>query len=277
MTDTPAPDMIVHLDSLPDVLRYLDRTPAQWRGDASHKPGSNSWDLGLGWKGAEAMCKTGWSEGGKDMRMVLKGLPRTQGSAMEIRYNPVRGQFSFGRYVTGNPVCFRRKVKDADDSVAPIVRLAINNATPFTSKAKNLHNYGAAIAAAVEALELAGTRVELSVHNVCLCGDGRKRLVTGWTIKHAGEPLDMAAVAFSIAHPAAQRRIGFALKERTPRAYEDSGYGYPRDLALTDVKDAPALTVVLNGSRDVNSHAATPADAVAYVQERISEALGNRA
>ena len=259
-------------DSLPDVLRWLDRTPRSWRGNYAFEASpSNSWDMNVDYSGALELCATGWREGGRDMRVVFNSLPHATGEAVETIYSPVKGHFSMSRYMTGNPNCFMLEITEEEEEQAPIISLVINNASHCGIGASAIHNYGAAIAAAVEGLELTGASVEVTVLNATLTE--RRRVVVGWKVKTAGESLDMAALAFSIAHPAALRRITFAMLERTPKQFEHNSYRHPCDLVATDLPGYDANTVILNIARHADKECSTPAAAVKAVQQEINKAL----
>lgn len=272
MTDT----LKVNFPSLPAVMRHIQGTPRVWRQESSRDHGaSRDWDLNLGFDAAVDMAATGWSEGGRDMRVTFDKLPRVHGKAMTFRFNPVKGRFSISRYNAGNPNCFKVPKRDpqAPNRTGQVIRLAVNTSASWKQKAQCMANYGAAIAAAIEALEADGYRCEVTAH--CVAEYNNRRATYGWTVKGPGQSLDMAALAFSLAHPAAMRRLGFALMERFPIAYECGNYGYPEDVALADLVDAPRKTVILNGSRTVNTHAPTPAKAVEHVRDEIEKAMAS--
>jgi len=261
-------------ESLPDVMRYLDRTPREWNANYSREAkAATSWDMGLGYDGAVKLCATGWRDGGRSMRLVFDSLPHATGEAIETIYSPRKGHFSMGRYLEGNPACFRQEITEEEEQ-APIISLVVNNASHGGTNASSIHNYGAAIAAAIEALEIAGNAVSLTVLNATLTD--RRRCITGWKVKNAGESLDMAALAFSISHPAALRRITFALLERTPKQFEHYGYRHPTDVLATDIPGYDANTVILNIARHADRECATPAAAVNAVQQAINEAIHKR-
>jgi hypothetical protein len=267
----------LHGDSLPDIMRWIERTPRNWDAHKSETSSSSSdWDMGAGWQGALELCRTGWREGGKAMNLVFDALPRAQGAAMSFKYNPAHGRFSLSKYLADNPNMFKRRVKAEGEVKSPIVYLAVNISAHGGTSATALHNYGAAVAAAVEALELSGARVQVDAYCVSTCGNaGKHRAVVGWNVKQAAESLNMAALAFSVAHPASLRRIMFALLERTPAAFEAWGYGMPTDILPSDLPDAPPQTVIINTSRKASSACRTAPAAVEAVQATINEAVAS--
>ena len=135
----------------------------------------------------------------------------------------------------------RRKGKR--DGSAPIVSLLVGIGGNCTVTAQQLADYGAALCGIIDRIEAGGRRCEIVAMASFQTRDGRAAV--GWRVKNAGDALDMAALAFSIAHPAAFRRIGFALMERLPRAQEDVGYGSARAGVAEDWPDAPANVIVL--------------------------------
>ena len=60
---------------------------------------------------------------------------------------------------------------------------------------------------------------------------GANKVVVGWKVKRAEDPLNMSDVAFSLAHPAAFRRLGFAMMERSDIGCYAENYGYPSNIS----------------------------------------------
>jgi hypothetical protein len=176
-------------------------------------------------------------------------------------------------YLTGHPKCMVRRVKTADAGNGRILTLAVSVVASASTMASAMSNYGVAIAQYVNQLERSGVRVHL-IGTLAVDSDG-ERLALSWTIKSAGQPLNLSALAFAIGHPAMLRRIGFAFMERQRDTKEFSSYGYPCDAKLSDLIDAPTGVVILNGMRGANTHAKTPEAALAYVTTQIDAAQAN--
>ena len=230
----------IHAPSLPDVMRYLSTTPRTWninQGETA-KP-EKHWDLETGWEGTLQLCRTGWAEGGQKMRLVLKQLGKVTTPQVQHKLNMEAGNFLMDRYLVGNPECFKAKVKTRKN-VKPTVRFAVNISSNGGTSGQSLANCGAAIAQAVKQLEATGNRVEVTAYDASLMNAG-KRIVTGWNVKRADAKLDMAALAFSIAHPAAMRRIGFALMERAPMEFYTGSYGSATELLHSDLEHTDSI------------------------------------
>ena len=262
ISHTPKLWRIQH-DSLPDVMRYLTNTPRVWaQTDSEAYSGGASWDLNAGWEGTLQLCRTGWAEGGQKMRLILKQLGKVSIPLVEHKYNMEAGAFNMGRYMTGNPDCFKAKVKSRA-SANPTVRFAVNISANGTVTAEAFANAGAAIAQAVKQLEARGNKVEVTAYDASLMREGR-RIVTGWNVKRATGKLDMAALAFSIAHPAAMRRVGFALMERAPLSFSTGHYGSASELLPSDLEHGDAI--IFNVAMIANETCKTPEQAVETVQ-----------
>lgn len=156
----------------------------------------------------------------------------------------------------------------------PVVHIVVLGSASAATTAAQFAQFGGAVAYTVDKIENSGRRVELDVLFVMenqYAPLGWRKLL-GWKIKAAGDPLDLSAVAFSLAHPAALRRIGFAMFERTGGEMV-LGYGKPapakpEELALLDMSEAFVIegvgTAVANGATDM----------LKLVAKRINKAAG---
>jgi hypothetical protein len=132
-------------------------------------------------------------------------------------------------------------------------------------------NYAAAMVALVDRLENRGVSVEL--YGMAVSALQGKRGVVIWTVKNAGEAVDLSAIAFGIGHPAMFRRLCFAAWERMPAAMECYGYGMVEAQKLADYIDITPDALLVDGvGRGDGSHALTIEDAVAFATRQINEA-----
>ena len=136
------------------------------------------------------------------------------------RYDVAGELPDIGRHLAGDPMCMKRHGHPKGRQ--PIISILVNICCSGGIDAKSYANFGAALVNVIDQLENSGRRVELHVGWISSMS---KRVTCGWTVKQAQDPLDLAAVAFSIAHPAASRQIGFALAERTDVRRNDLSYG----------------------------------------------------
>jgi hypothetical protein len=149
----------------------------------------------------------------------------------------------------------------------PVITLAVQINARSDVSAQCMSNYGLAIARYVDEMEAAGYSVEV-IAAMCTTIKG-DRLVQGWTVKNAGEPMNLPDMAFSIGHPAAFRRLGFALRERS-EARPCSSYGQPGTLAATDF-DFPVIA--LTGMPSADSHSRTPESALENLKRVLDDAI----
>lgn len=219
--------------SLNDVVTWLEQTPRTWSAHNSveHRA-ENAWDMGVGYDGALALARNGWHNGAVGLYDALNARPAPVTMHSKTT-NSVAGEYpDVGRYLSGSPDCMRRRGHDA--GARPVLTLVCNVTPMWDVSAQCTSNFGSALAALIDKLEASGRRVELySVFSTQLA---RGDYVFGWNVKQARDPMDLSAVAFSIAHPASLRRIGFAMEERTPQDWRMSNYGMPRNLTQADAE-----------------------------------------
>lgn len=254
-----------HYASLPALQRYIDATPRLWsyRESVNASP-SARWDLHTNYEGALKLARDGWQEGARRLASGLASLPAIQ-TMPETAYAMAGYLPEVGRYCAGMPD--NMITWNEDQGAKPVITLGVAISANCGTDANAMSNYGLAIARYTDELEARGYRVEISAAMVCHI-DGT-RVVHSWTVKEAGDAMNLADVAFSIGHPAAFRRLCFALIERTP-VRECGSYGYPKDL---EPGDLPNPAIILNGMRSVNDHSRTYEGALAHVGKIIEAAM----
>jgi hypothetical protein len=229
-------------DDLTDVQRWIRETPPTWSARSSvTTAATKDWDLGVGYEGAMKLAETGWSEGDILLNDQLMTHKPERDHADSWRYDVAGELPDIGRYLAGDPLHMRRHGHPKGHQ--PIVSLLIRNCCGGAVAADTFVKYGAALCTIVDQLENMGRRVEVNVADISVI-DGI-RCTLGWTVKQAEDSLDLAAMAFSLAHPAAPRRIGFAMCERTPR--EAWNYGQPASPKQSDWIDPVPNMYCLDG------------------------------
>lgn len=255
--------------SLYELTRYLETTPKVWRGNAARDNRSTlGWDLGHGYDGALQRARDGWEEGVRNIDALVTAVPLE--SHVTLGYS-VAGDFpDVPRAVAGDPFNMVRRGRDRTPKA--IITIAVNIRISAAISAKSMTNYGAALVALVDRLETRGVRVEL----LGLCATNRhdhidwNRWAISWTIKHAEDPLDLSAVAFSLAHPGMFRRLGFAVMERSPKM--DYGYGIDGGISADDFLDIPDQALLIKGVDHNPGVCATMEGALAFAQQNINAA-----
>jgi hypothetical protein len=216
-------------DSLADAVSWLDRTPRLWNQKASvgDRP-SHDWDANAGWEGALRLGRDGWDAGVQDLHGKLEAMVRTVTEKQPPwRYDVAGALPDVPRFLAGapDPMMNHGKTKGKKPTVHIVVDVCVSS----MATSRQIMNYGTALTALIDEIEHSGKRVQLdAVALITRLGGGYgggKACVMGWTVKRASEPCDLSAVAFSLAHPAAFRRLMFGMVERTPLAWDTHGYG----------------------------------------------------
>lgn len=258
-------------DSLADVVKWLNETPKRWTANSSDKgtKKAQSWDLNAGYQGALKMAAEGWKEGAQDLDARLQAIIPSAGRMGRYGHGVTGSSVSIGRFVTGNPNCMRTRRKRVAGS-APVLHLVINLVASCAVTAQQMANYGTALVGLIDRLENTGKRVQLDAIMVMKLNDYRGAI--GWNVKQASEHVDLAEVAFSIAHPAAFRRLGFAMMERMPKEAECYGYGYSSDIKPEDMIDPVEGAMLIDGVNHEPRRCNTPEDALRLAAEQLCKA-----
>lgn len=255
-------------DDIHDVTQWLSRTPRAWRYRFSEDEGetSPSWDLNMGWAKALLASVFGWPEGRAKIGEGLALLPMQTRRKRETVYDLGGHMVDVPRMLAGDPLHMMssRKRKRPTLVMSIVVNLSMNANVP----ADVCVNLGVALASMINALEDEGRRVELTlVHNSYVHST---EVCTGWTVKLPNQPLDLDQLAFAIAHPAAFRRIGFAMRERTAQHLQCEWYGSSTAVSPTMRKELnlPEDAVVIDAP-DLWYECSTPASARAALAEKL--------
>lgn len=257
-------------DSIREAVLWIEDTTPTWRDRESVDAHAyTDWDLNAGYRGALDMARDGWIEGAQDAATSLQSFqPATYQPAKRAA---VAGSIvSPSRYAAGNPRCMIRRHREGTRGSGRILSLYVAVNAVGDVGATYMRNYGLAVAQYINQLEQAGTRVEL--HAGFCSSKGNQWMAHSFKLKDAGQPLDLAAVAFAIGHPAMFRRIGFALRERSA-AHWGGAYGGSIQLTLDHLINAPSGAICLNGMQYANQNARTPEKALEYVSMQIEKAL----
>lgn len=256
-------------NDLVDLEDWLQRTPRRWTGNSSftNRP-QTKWDLGVGYTGALKMAKQGWTKGAADLHFAVQALPQ-QSRATTIRYD-VAGEFpDIARFTAGDPLHMRSHRRQKQHS--PLIHMVVNVIASSGTRASAFANYGAALVALIDQIENTGRRVELDV--VTVNGTTGTRLVSGWKVKRAEDACDLSAIAFSVAHPAAYRRLMFAMWERSRADMYRPGYGSCETLKQSDAEAIGAADALLIDGIGTYTEL-KPEKALALAVRQINKAAG---
>lgn len=264
--------IIAYADNLADLEKWLQATPRRWNSNESVKnQAEDKWDLKAGWKGAVGMAKDGWSEGAQDLDARLQAIMPSSGRMARYGYSVVGSSPNVGRFLRGNPNNMKRRAKKTFGS-SPVFHIVVNGNASCMVRGDQMRNYGTALVGLIDRMENTGRRVHLDV--LYALKENDYRVACGWNVKRASEHIDLAAVAFSLAHPAAFRRLGFAMLERTPKAAESYGYGYCADILPVDLPDQDGAdsAMLLDGVNHEPGRCNSPEDALRLAIEQLNKA-----
>lgn len=259
-----------------DVAEWLDQTPEKWGTSTiggSEYQGGPSWSHNVNnVREAKELGREGWQEGVDQIDTALHAIIPAAGHEPRWGWGVTGGSVSIGRYLTGHPKTMRNRRKK-QMGAAPVLHIVLNVVASCAINAQQMTNYGAAITGLIDRLENTGKRVHLDIVMVTAAGAGQKiRLSVGWNIKKASEHVDLAQVAFAIAHPACFRRIGFAMMERCSKDAYSPGYGMCADAKPCDVPDWEDGTMIIDGVNHAPSRCNDPKDALRLAVEQLNKA-----
>lgn len=202
------------------------------------------------WSDAVCLYRDGWVPGVSSIASARERLtiPSIVETRVSTRFDLAGGAVDVGRFLGGDPECMRRIVVKPS---VPVVTVAVAGAFLADADADMILANGAGVVALVELLAAAGYGVKVDLV-------GRSRAIESsrfhWSVvvglKEPGEPLDIGALAFAMAHPSTFRRFIFGLRETDHRTVArmmgaPGGYGsttYASDLAAgydIDLTDEP--------------------------------------
>jgi hypothetical protein len=263
---------VLFADDLHDAAQFIAATPRLWNQDsAMSNRATHDWDLATGWERSLELADNGWTEGALAFANKLAVLPPNEAEP-EYQYDVAGYMPDVPLYCSGDPMHMRND--GHPQGRKPIVHLVVNAIASAFITADEYRNYGAAITAMIAQIEASGRRVELDVVFVDGLRDGTKGIM-GWKVKQASDHVDLSAVAYSLAHPAAFRRIGFALIERTPRRCESFGYGSCSSMTAELAHHINAEGAFLLGGVGRSRGACkTMAEALRFAAQQINAAAG---
>lgn len=183
---------------------------------------------------AISLARGTWQEGVNLARDVLRMIKTANPTRKAVSMSVVGGSVDVGRMLSGNPLHMRSRKPAAS---MRNVTLAVNLCVSGQVEAEYIKVRAAVFAAIVDALEDSGYSVELrgviSSADDVHCAPGKKTGMTqnlSFTLKAAGQPLNVSDVVFGIGHPSVLRRFSFAraaaFRELLPWG---EGFGYPCD------------------------------------------------
>lgn len=258
-------DIVFADGGTPELLRWLESTPLEGTHDYSNNARQRDRMLN-GWPAGAAKIGAGFP------------APTFGASSRKPKWGfDVAGDLpDVGRYLSGHPDAMRRRRQDKGRQ--PVVVLYLGCGMRAHVSAEDQLNYGIAVCEMVDALENAGTRVELNQLTRASTGKRTRNkeeyqlfAVTGWRIKEATDPLDLAAVAWAFMDENAHRAIQFGMRQRMGnRQIGGSGHITPADFP-----DAPEGAIIMEGVNTAAGKCPNPKAARAFLRGRLNQAAGH--
>ncbi len=230
------------------------------RQSRNHYDYDGSWALGADWSECVALASNGWPQASQQVAEISQDIiTRSEASLThpEIFMDVTGSDFDIATMLSGAPEYWNRLEHTAEQKV---IKLVFNACTSGGVRADIMKTKGAVVAALVQSLELCEVRVQ-----VVLAFNSDNHLVTV-NLKDASQPLDIDRLTFALAHPAAFRRLGFAVLETNYdfMSKHDSSYG-----RVMEVPDDLQGDIYIAGSHLYDPSYADPAVASAWVVEQL--------
>lgn len=220
---------------------------------------------------AMKLVEEGWEEGLSLIHHGLQAILEYNAPGINRWRHDVAGeQPDIARFLGGDPRDMHRRAFFKGSK--PIIHMVVNTALHGGATPRQVMNYGVGLVGLVDYLESRGKRVELDRLGVVYGGFGDKRSMQGWKVKRAEEPLDLASVAFALAHPASHRRLVWAMRER--------GLGFRSHGAPASINENDAKLIGSEGAFIIDSvgtegsHCDSPQSALLLAAKRLNKAAG---
>lgn len=224
------------------------RPPCPGASRSSHEQGRGDWHGTDTWGEALKLARDGYKEGTERVRNIARRLETRIIHRIvreDVRYDVEGMGFDIARYLDGEP---EHWVQPEESTFAVEgqrhVKIEVSVSVSCGIGTETIARRGAAIAAAVELLEFAGTRVELWTVDAGSgrTANGEANFIARTRVKAYDQPLDMSRVAFALVNAANTRRLHFALQESTRHEIcvgkgigtHAGAYGYPTDAPKHD-------------------------------------------
>jgi len=166
---------------------------------------------------AVQMAHNGWPEGTAKALKARATVDRrvsqlVSAKASRWSFDITGDVVDIGRYLTGEPECWLTE-QDGENGRARVVKFLANVCCSAAVTPESMITRGAAILAAIDAIESSGTRCEVWIGYSANNYDDRKLDIVA-PIKFAGQPLDQDRLAFALVSPACSRRLCFSIAEQ---------------------------------------------------------------
>ena len=200
-------------------------TPRPRRELASRYTHDPEWSGTRTFEEALELSSIGWAEGAQRalarLADVVSAVPSvSSGRCRQWSFDLAGDVVDIGRYLTGEPEHWLTESIGEGHS-GTVVKIVASVAVSGAVGHEAMFSRGAAVLAAVDAIETAGKRVELWIAKGSQNHAGDKAWHWLVPVKAAGQPLDVDRLAFALCSTAIQRRLFFSVQEQAG-AWPDS-------------------------------------------------------
>lgn len=242
--------VIREFDSIGEMVSFLDTSsPNKMYPQNSSQDNDKSFTLTYNYKEAMDLLLHGWTEAAGKMTRTLQTLPQAAPVKRQKSVYSVAGHTAcVPRYLQGVPTSMVASVPDRRKQ--PVV--VINHYIAYSCrwKAEDILKEGIKALQVVQAIEASNRNVKLNI--VCISEDRKYKRGFKVCIKQPGERLNIAKMAFPLAHPSMLRRMFFKYMEVEPdMPVSFYGYGtpcnqdcpkfYPKEMYIPETVDVEKI------------------------------------
>lgn len=239
--------LVLH-DSLGEFVEYTERKNVG--GGISSKRTKDNWTGNFNLEDSRKAATYGWDERPAEVGKLAEELNAAKSGEIQqqVMVPSTDGAFvNMQAFLDGEPECM---MQFTTEPVKQAIKIGFNVSTSAVCETATFHLRGAIVLAITEALSSAGFPVEVTVYRACK--NDSHSCLEGFKLKASESYLDLDALAFFCAHPAALRCLWFAHSERLPTSnhsagrFGRSGYGHPAKLGHLDKELTEALPLDVN-------------------------------
>jgi hypothetical protein len=199
--------------------------PDDDRGSREESRSRDAWFGSRTFDEAVEMARDGWPKGAAAALKARKTVDQrvaqlVSAKASQWGFDVVGDVVDIGRYLTGEPECWLTE-QDGENGRARVVKFLFNVCCSAAVQPEAMISRGAAILAAIDAIEASGTRCEVWFGYSAKKHCEEEQLDIVVPVKYAGQPLDQDRLAFALASPSCSRRLCFSVAEQ--ERYSPSG------------------------------------------------------
>lgn len=241
---------IYDFNSVYDFVQYLENSPVNpvfqsQQHSTRSETGSNPWSGTHNYDEARDLLFHGWKPAAEKLNAMLQNSAYTPTRTTSFpRYDVVGGQASVPRYLQGLPTNMVNRVPKK----VPEKIVIINKDITFHGgwSPEKMMQEGLKSLQIIQAIESTGARVRLNViigTSSFNWSKGDTNIIFRICLKSPDQRLNVASMAFPIAHPAFLRRIFFKAVEVTPELNKtDFVGGYGKPISIHPEKVAAMMT-----------------------------------